>query len=264
MPTAKNRLLHCAPSFRYLAPDLKVLEEQFTANENLLYAKRNVIKKMQLGSQAVVVKSFKPPGLIRALIYANVQKSKALRSYENALKLQQLGILTPEPIAVIEYTRGYRLTESYYITRHYPHEYTMEAVLKKAAASDQSMECSEQSQSMAIVEAFVQFTFNMHQANVLHCDHNPNNTLIGEKDGAFEFAIIDLNRMRFKKLSLVQRLNEFVRLSDDPFVLSKISTTYAQCLGLPANGCHDILMKLMRRRGRIRRAKQFFKKIMGP
>ena len=263
MPTAKNRLLHCAPSFRYLAPDLKVLEAQFTANENVLYAKRNVIKKMQLGSQSVVVKSFKPPGLFRAFIYANVQKSKALRSYENALRLSELGILTPEPIAVIEYTRRYRLAESYYITRHYPQEYTMESVIHKIAASDRSIECPVQNQSVSILEAFVQFTFNMHQANVLHCDHNPNNTLVGEKDGVFEFAIIDLNRMRFKQLSLVQRLNEFVRLSDDPFVLSKISTTYAQCLGLQPNDCHEILMRLMRRRGRIRRAKQLFKKITG-
>ena len=95
MARTDNRLLHIAPGFAGVARDLETMEAKFAANADVLYAKRNVVKKVQLGAHTLVAKAFKRPSFIQAFIYANCRKSKALRAFEHAARLERAGYFHP-------------------------------------------------------------------------------------------------------------------------------------------------------------------------
>ena len=110
----------------------------------------------------------------------------------------------------------------------------MEAVLHAIEKLNSSDKANDAAiffrRNLATLRSFVRFTFTMHQAGALHCDHNAGNTLIRENGNDDQFTVIDINRMQFKSLTLRERLNNFVRLSDHPIVLKTIADSYAQCM----------------------------------
>ena len=240
MPKSSQRICQIAPQFSHLQDALATLETQFTAGGETLYAKRNLIKRLTLAGHDLVVKSFRSPAALQAFVYAHWRSSKAKRSYEHALKLQQLGITTPQPVCYIEHRSTQALQQSFYVTLYYPHDYSMQTVLQ---GIDDAGESGRDIQHMATLQDFVRFTYRLHQAGVLHQDHNAGNTLLRKNASGHDFALIDINRMQFKPLSLDQRLNNFVRLSDNPVVLQCIATTYAQCLGIDEASCMQKLMQ---------------------
>ena len=259
MLAPNDRQLYIAPRYQHLEKLLLDLESVFSAGDDVLYAKRNLIKKVRLGACETVIKSFKPPSGLRALIYGNVRKSKAFRSFENALRLQRSGITTPEPIAVIEHTNHFRLRESFYITAHYDHHYTMEPVLRSVASAGSVNPCPAYAKNLEILKQFVTFTFRLHEADAIHGDHNPNNTLIRDHGDRADFAVIDLNRMRFGAPTLRKRMTDFTRLSDNDKVLKIIAESYAQLAGYKQETCYALLTRATERRLRIQRWKKTMK-----
>src|SRR5690554_145431 len=63
---------------------------------------RNSIKTITIDGVVLSVKSFKVPHLVNSIAYRYFRKSKARRSFENALTLLNMGIGTPEPVAYFE------------------------------------------------------------------------------------------------------------------------------------------------------------------
>ena len=70
-------------------------------------------------------------------------------------------------------------------------------------------------------------------------DHGPMNckdidiwirTLIKKNNNGYKFYLIDLNRMRFKSLTLKERLKNFKRLKMNDEVLKKVSEYYADLI----------------------------------
>jgi hypothetical protein len=58
-------------------------------------------------------------------------------------------------------------------------------------------------------------------------DHSPGNTLIKIDKGDYKFYLIDLNRMRFEKMSFEERMKNFNRLTKDALVIKIFSEQYA-------------------------------------
>lgn len=227
-----------APAYKTCEREIRALVSNFNRDGETLFHKRNTIKRMQLGNAAVAVKSFRIPGFVQSLIYGLCRKSKARRSFEHALKLQQLEISTPAPVAYLENKKGGRLQDSYYICLLSDATMDMADILQSYDDSAPSKD---------IIRAFTQFTFDMHERNVLHIDHNSGNTLVSKSDEGIHFSVIDINRMRFKPLNIRQRLNNFVRLTDDTRVLDCIAETYAQCSGLAVDDSKSLLAQLKQR-----------------
>ena len=75
---------------------------------------RNSLKLFQLNEMTLNVKSFRVPNIINQIAYKFFRKSKAQRSFEYALQLQDLGIGTPEPIAYYEYKNLLTFKNSYF------------------------------------------------------------------------------------------------------------------------------------------------------
>ena len=65
----------------------------------VIYKGRNEVQRIKCNGQQFVVKRYKSLGLFKGVIYTFFKSSKAYRAYYNALKLNQMGISTPEQIA---------------------------------------------------------------------------------------------------------------------------------------------------------------------
>ena len=112
-------------------------------------------------------------------------------------------------------------------------------------------------------KVITEFTFFMHQKNVLHLDHSPGNTLVQKIDGNYKFSIIDINRMQFRKVSLKEGIKNFSKLSGNNKILEKIARTYANLAGADPKHCYDLLKKYQLKDSNTRRRKRKIKNIIG-
>lgn len=161
------------------------VDEAFKASNRVLYAGRNTLKII---GENIVVKSFHTPRFPNSLIYGLLRAGKAKRSYIYA---QQLGDLTPEPLAYQEVRRIGLLRESYYACRLSDLPFTFRQVER-----DKQFPHREQ-----IIRAVGQLMAELHQRGFYPLDFSGGNILLNE-DGS-RMQLVDLNRMRrSRKISL--------------------------------------------------------------
>ena len=195
--------------------------------------KRNTIKLFNIGKRKINIKSFKSPNFINSLIYDTFRKSKAQRSYEYANKLINLGVLTPLPIAYIQNSSFIRLKQSYYISEHLDYDFTFREISRDLSFDD----------SVNALKAFTRFTYNLHEKGINFLDHSPGNTLIKKHRSSYDFYLVDLNRMEFKQMTLLDRMKNFSRLSHSEDVVKIMSCEYANCIGKSDNYIYDLMWK---------------------
>jgi len=183
--------------------------------------KRNSIKKIEISGKNFVVKSFKTPILINQIIYKYFRKSKARRSFEYATKLSELAIKTPRPIAYIEYFSMFGIQKSFYISEFVEYDLTFRELVHQP----------DYPENEAIIKEFTKFTYELHEKGVLFLDHSPGNTLILNRNGFYEFYLVDLNRMQFGALSFEDRMKNFSRLTPKKEMIELMSETYAKLSG---------------------------------
>lgn len=174
------------PKYESLRTWIEALPGEFEASGIELFRRRNVLKAYNVGDLQLVVKRFKPLGLLKGAIYTWFRPGKAVRSYQNALKLMERGIGSPEPVAYIEQPRHGLLHDAYYICLHTEYE-SVEQRLNRTQPFD-----------APFGRAFAACVARLHEQGILHFDLNSGNILYRElADGTFDFQLIDLNRMRF-------------------------------------------------------------------
>jgi hypothetical protein len=184
---------------------------------------RNVIKTLDFQSKTYNIKSFKVPNIINKIVYNFIRESKAARSYNYALKLLSQGILTPMPVAYVEYKSFLFFGKSYYVSEHLEYDFTIRKLIREPMCDDYDR----------ILREFTRFTFRLHENNIHFLDHSPGNTLIKKLNGDYAFYLVDLNRMNFEKLSMDERFKNFARLSPKDYMLDVISDEYASLVNLP-------------------------------
>lgn len=235
------------PKYPELKPLAEHIERQFQASSNILHQQRNDIRVVSFAGKSYVVKAFRKPNIINRFVYRYFRPSKAKRSYEYSLKIGK--DLCPEAIAFIEERKNFQLLKSYYISRHFDFDFEIRAVL-----NDKTFKNRER-----ILQEFSEFTYQLHQQNILHRDYSPGNILIkeiadndtgtGSDDGKnngepYHFKIVDVNRMQFKTLTLEERLGNFVRLAKDDATMKIIIDRYASSISKPADELLVIAKKL--------------------
>ena len=181
---------------------------------------RNTLKSVELKGQSIVIKSFRIPNLINRIAYRFFRKSKAYRSFENACRLQGLGIGTPAPIAYYEYTTPLFFKKSFYLSLHVEAEITYRNLTENLNYPDHEK----------ILRAFTGFTFRLHENGVKFLDHSPGNTLIKFLEDGYGFYLVDLNRMVFREMNLDERIRNFERLTPHESVVRIMSDEYAKLM----------------------------------
>lgn len=228
------------PEAFVISPDFKKEEEFFYSLPDIfphqgetIHSGRNIIKIFSIGTQKWVVKWFKAPNFFNRFIYGNFRKSKARRSYEYALKLQSLGIKTPVPIGYYEQKILFLFHRSFYVTLVSECEHRFDEIIANKDFKDREL----------ILKEFAKFSAKLHENNILHGDYSQGNILFSNKNNKVIFEIVDLNRIKFKKVSPEEGCKNFERLNLEPEALTIIAKEYARARNLDEKNCIDWILK---------------------
>jgi len=197
------------------------IKEFFNKNNTTIHKARNEIKIIKYNNKKYVVKSFKKPTLLKSIYYTKTS-SKAKRSYEYSLIL---GNLTPTPIGYIEFFEKNRLSDSFFISEYFEYDFLIREVLFNKNFLDREV----------ILKEFAKFTSKLHNKNILHLDYSAGNILIKKEANKYKFKVVDVNRMKFKKLSIDERLKNFNMLWASNDDMKIIITEYARINNINKN-----------------------------
>ena len=237
---------------KFINQNEKNLGDFFNNLENIFYEKnlllgsgRNTLKKIKFNERVFVIKSFKIPNIFQAIIYANIRKSKAERSYLNSMKLISAGLHSPKPIGYSVYRNKLKIFQSYYISEYHNYEHDFRFLV------------NDFNSNIKIVEGFIKVIIKMHDSNIYHHDLTPGNILISPKSKNF-FSFVDNNRMSFKKMNLKMRMESISKLTNNIDQLNIFAELYAK------NSLyhHDECIKYIQRGNRRRRGYIEAKKIL--
>lgn len=207
---------------------LQHLEQRFAASSDLLYQKRNTIKRV---GEHFVVKQFAVPSFFRRVIYT-LFPGKARRSFIYA---QRLGKLTPKPVTYVETRRGGLLYDSYYVSRLSPCTHVLKEVIK-----DKSFPGRQQ-----IFTDLGRFTAALHEKGILHADYSMGNVLFEPHEEGTRFQIVDLNRIHFgQRIGCRRGCRNFERIDTDAESLTTMARSYAQARGYEEEECVQLVLKM--------------------
>lgn len=165
------------------------LHDSFNNNGRIVYNKRNTLKIMSTGSEAmpeVAVKKFKPLGFLRGFYYTYIGRSKSERCFDYAIELEARGITTPEPLAYVEVSHFGVVKYCYYVCKSVELPAIINGIYREDSYDD------------TMAQNFASMAATMHCAGVVHGDLNCDNVLYRQNhDGTFSFTLIDINRMKF-------------------------------------------------------------------
>ena len=218
---------------------------------------RNIIKILKFNGININIKAFKIPNIINQVVYSFFRKSKAQRSFEYAIKLKNLGIGTPKPIAYFEYKSNSLFKKSFYVSEQQDCDLTYRELTTNFDYPDYE----------DMLRAFTRFTYNLHEKGIHFLDHSPGNTLIKKKHKSYDFYLVDLNRMNFGPLDFETRIKNFAKLTIHKSMVEIMSDEYAKCIGKPYDKIFDLMWKeteafqyRFHRKKRLKKRLKFWKK----
>lgn len=207
-------------------PEAKLLAETLASKgmppeAELIYRARNSVYSLTLPDSSVVnIKAFKEPGAINSYVYTHLRKSKARRSFENSLRLTEMGFGTPEPLAYVEITDGARLRGSFYVSRQ--------------LRADDMRHWEQKTDAEPLLRALASEMARLHTAGVWHKDFSPGNILYRPtKQGGYTFYLIDVNRMEFGVHDRDKLMDNFraINIESHPETM-RLARYYAEAQGL--------------------------------
>ncbi len=216
------------PDYTYLRAWIEALPQTFEQQGEVIYNARNQIRVIDLkgGTQAaglvLNIKRYCVPRPFNRMVYSFLRQPKAQRAYQNAWRLQQMGIATPTPVAYILCGRGL-LSQSYLVT-----------IQSTASRRFYEFRNHPLSGYESIVRQFARFTARVHEQGVLHLDYSPGNILFDvDANGQAQFMLVDINRMQFRSAPIWQRdaCKNFCRLWGEQDFFELLADEYATARG---------------------------------
>lgn len=194
---------HYHPTYEYLKADLLDAARDFDQLGTVLQDSRNTVKVITINGERFNFKRFKVPNLLNRIVYRFFRKSKAQRSFEYAQKLLDNGIGTPQPVAYFQELNAIGLGSSFYISKQLDADFTFRDLIQDDTILDKEN----------VLRSYTRFLFKMHELGIYFMDNSLGNTLITKTISGYEFALVDLNRMKFYDIPWEDRMLNFARLS---------------------------------------------------
>ncbi len=207
--------------YKKLIEDIRSI---FQKSKQKVFEVRNTIKVIDFEGESLVIKSYKIPHLLNRFVYKYFRDSKAKKSYYNSLRLQELGINISKPIGYANFGK-YLLEDSYFISEKIDFDFHIKEVIQNKTLENRD----------SIFKQFAHFVRDLHDKGVFHQDFSAGNILIKVEDENYKFYIVDINRMKFKTLSLEEKMKNFAKLWISDEDLSIIIKEYARI----ENGNYD-------------------------
>ena len=240
-----------------------IVNGNYTA-EHIYCQRRNNVERIVLddGSR-VVVKRFKQPNALNRWVYGIFRKSKARRAYEHALRLTELGVDTPTPIAYMEERRSGHFARSWFVAAYgdgTPFSELYATLREKAGEGD----AEAQQQIPRLRSALMAFVCSLEDKHVLPGDFNHANILVTRNNDDWHFSLVDINRMRFNRKptlkGTMKMLSQFCRDYQDGIDFVGV---YAEQRGLDFDHCMHVFAQrrnhLLRRKHRKQLAHRMLK-----
>lgn len=249
IPQNSSMRIHIQPQYRSEADFIARLPHIFDTEGKTIYAGRNMVKSFTGNYGEWIVKRYKKPNFIQRVVYTFFRKSKALRAYLFAGRLGELGIDTPEGVAVVECNKCGLFHTGYFISTAC-HDASLYAPLVAAVQFDKSA-----------ASALAAFLVTMHEKGFLHGDLNLSNILYRISDiGTYHFTVIDTNRSVFKSdVTPEECLENLKRVTHRRDLLQYIVRKYAALRGWDIPWCMNRVMQALDKLERKEKAKQCYK-----
>lgn len=222
------------PKYGSLQGFIGNLPDKYDCEGMLIYDSRNTVKAFDVGGQKIIVKRFHRPMLHQRFDYTFIRPSKAKRAYTYALKLQEMHICTPEPIACIEEFR-YGLFYRGYLITSFCGDPDARVLREELEGHDD------------LVNALAHFLVNMHEHGFMHGDTNLSNFLYrkdADSPTGYHITTIDINRSKFVEHPAPKRcIRNLVRLTHVRPALQKIVARYAELRGWDVEWAVTLVMQ---------------------
>jgi len=240
-----------APGFENLESWIKNLPAWFPGNGISIFKDRNEVKIFEVDELQLCVKSFRRPNLVNRFAYVYLRGSKAARSFLHAMRFLDAGAATPLPVACLDCISNGQLAESFYVTLNYPHDFTLREVLNNKIPDKEN-----------ILRQWVYFTWSkLHRQGIFHQDYSPGNTLIQRTEMEYDFAVVDLNRMKFTAVNFELGIQNFRQLNTNEETLRLIAAEYASLCGRSKEEAIGLLLRFDRKNKDFRKRKGKLKKL---
>lgn len=219
------------PNFLRLKGTVDSLPDIFRYNSGtIIYKGRNELRQIEYEGRQYVAKSFHTNPINR-FVYGVFRKSKAERSYLHALRLREIGVGTPEPVAFIDIRKCGILAYSYYLSCRSECSHVYVDIFSH------KFECEDELMREIGRKAAV-----MHNNGLAHLDFGRGNILFEETtEGKVKIDIVDLNRMYFGELSMEKGCKNLERLPANPHQHRLIAEEYAKGRGFDADRCYELI-----------------------
>ena len=224
------------PKYESMTRFVEELPAKYDEGGILIYNARNEVRVFKQGEGKIAAKRFRVSPLHQRIDYTFRRPSKAKRAYEYGLKLLELGISTPEPIACIEeysfglFRRGY-------------------VVFTYCGDPDARLLRDEYDSHDDLINAIAHFLVEMHEKGFLHGDTNLSNFLYRkdpESPTGYHITTIDINRSHFvENPSREECLKTLMRITHTRPALKKIVKRYAQIRGWDEEECYQYVKKAL-------------------
>lgn len=227
------------PQFGQCAQFVEELDQFFYHEGKTIYKERNEIKVFPFSEELTLnVKRYAVPSpFFNKYVYATIRKPKAERAYYYALKLQELEVPTPTPIAYVVHRTCVQVGHSYLVTEQVPHRRNM-----------YEFGHSYLEGRGEVVRALARFTAEIHRKGVYHKDYSPGNILFDDDGkGSYTFCLVDINRMEFgEPISLKKGCKNFARLWGREDFIRVLSEEYAKARNADFETVHGWIQKYHR------------------
>ena len=209
------------PKYLSLKPFIEALPRDFENSGEMVYEARNQLKKYLVDGCNIIVKRYRKPNYINRFAYAYIRPSKAKRAYEYALKLRDLGVNSPEPIAYLEEKEVGLLGYAYFVSIFETEFTEVREIMEGFKEND------------ALLNDLALYIADFHSKGVLHLDMSPGNILSKKIGDKYFFTLIDINRMQFLPvIPNEKRYKSFKRLTVFEHILTLMAKVYAKAAGL--------------------------------